>query len=137
VKPNVTLSTREKVYIGKDAKDKIDHIRNRLAYDELTLVAKSELATVIEELVRGQEDRFVSFFNNASAVTPRMHALELIPGIGKKYMWGILDQREKQKFKSYEDLQKRTGIPDPAKLLVRRILDELEKEEKYRLFTRP
>jgi len=62
--------------------------------------------------------------------------LELIPGIGKKYMWQILDEREKRPFKSFEDLQQRANTPNPAKLITKRILEELAGESKYRLFTR-
>jgi len=96
-----------------------------------------ELANVIERIVLNREKWFVNFFNVAQAVTPRMHALELIPGIGKKYMWQIIDEREKKPFESFEDLQKRVNIPSPSKLITKRILEELMNKSKYRLFTRP
>ncbi|NIW13904.1 MAG: DUF655 domain-containing protein, partial [Candidatus Thorarchaeota archaeon] len=63
-------------------------------------------------------------------------ALELIPGIGKKYMWQILDERDRKPFKNFEDLQQRANMPNPAKLLAKRILEELAGESKHRLFTR-
>ncbi|MEM3056603.1 MAG: DUF655 domain-containing protein, partial [Candidatus Bathyarchaeia archaeon] len=85
---------------------------------------------------RSQEKRFIDFFNTSQPITPRMHSMELIPGIGKKLMWQILEQREKEPFKSFEDLQKRINLPDPARLIARRILEELSKEEKYLIFTR-
>jgi len=66
-----------------------------------------------------------------------MHAMELIPGIGKKLMWQILEQRERQPFNGFEDLQERVNITDPVKLLARRVLKELSEEEKYMIFTRP
>ena len=65
-----------------------------------------------------------------------MHSLEFIPGIGKKYMWQIIDERERNPFKSFVDLQKRTNIPNPVKLVAKRILEELSEESKYRFFTR-
>jgi len=102
----------------------------------LTANAKMELPTAIEKIVLAREKDFVSFFNSAQAITPRMHALELIPGIGKKYMWQIINERERKPFESFEDLQKRANIPNPAKLLAKRILEELTGESKYRLFTR-
>ncbi len=136
VKNNVTLRTGERVYVGKDRRDKITYIIGRIGYDELTTNAKSELPSIIEKIVLSQEDRFVKFFNTAQAITPRMHVLELIPGIGKKYMWQIIDEREKAPFKSFNDLQSRVNIPSPAKLITKRILEELSGEDKYRLFTR-
>ena len=63
--------------------------------------------------------------------------MELIPGIGKRLMWQILDQRERVPFESFEDMQNRVNITDPVKLLARRVLKELSEDEKYTLFTRP
>ena len=135
-KEGTILKSSDRVYVGKDARDKITYIIGRIGYDELTSTAKMELATVIEKIVINREPWFVNFFNTAQAITPRMHALELIPGIGKKYMWQILDEREKSPFKSFEDLQQRANIPSPAKLVAKRILEELSGESKYRIFTR-
>lgn len=136
-KEGIVLKPSERVYVGKDARDKLTYIMGRIGYDELTSAAKMELPTAIEKIVINRETWFVNFFNTAQAITPRMHALELIPGIGKKYMWQILDERERNPYKSFEDLQKRANIPNPAKLLAKRILEELAGESKYRVFTRP
>jgi putative nucleotide binding protein len=136
VKPNVSLEIGERVFIGRDGRDKILYILGLIEYGDLTDVAKSELESVVENIVRINEKRFVEFFNSSTPVSPRMHALELIPGIGKKYMWIILRERESNPFKSFSDIQQRTGIPDPAKLIARRIVEEVSNPEvKYRLFT--
>lgn len=132
------VSPRERVYVGKEVfRDKISHIIGRIEYDDLTVAARSELPIVVEEIVMKDEKRFIEFFNTARAVTPRMHSLELIPGIGKKYTWTILDAREKGLFSSFQDVREKTEIPDPAKLIVKRILEELSQPSKYRLFVRP
>jgi putative nucleotide binding protein len=130
------LKTYDRVYVGKDAREKITYIIGRISYDELTGNAKMELPAVVEKMVINREKWFVIFFNTTQAITPRMHALELIPGIGKKYMWQILDEREKRPFQSFDDLQQRANMPNPAKLITKRILEELAGESKYRLFTR-
>jgi putative nucleotide binding protein len=135
---NATPDLGERLYIGKDlSREKIDHILGRITYQDLTALARTELPNVIETIVRHQEGRFISFFNNASAMTPRMHSLELLPGIGKKYMWTILRTRERKPFVSFQDVKDRTELHDPAKLLVKRVIEELSEESKYRLFTRP
>jgi putative nucleotide binding protein len=133
-----TVTQGERIYIGKDKpRDKIGHILGRISYDDLTPAAKAELSFVLEEAIRRNEARFVEFFNTSQAVTPRMHSLELIPGIGKKYAWAILDLREKKPFQSLQDVKDRAQLPDPVKLLSRRIMEELSEEQpKYRLFTR-
>ncbi len=136
VKDGVTLKTHDRVYVGKDNREEITYIIGRVRYDELTAAAKMELPSVVSRIVLNREQWFVNFFNTARAVTPRMHALELIPGIGKKYMWQVIGEREKKPFESFEDLQKRTEIPNPVKLITKRILEELAGESKYLLFTR-
>ncbi len=133
-----TLSPLEIIYVGKEKfRTKINHIIGRIEYDDLTSVARSELPIVVEEIVMKDQKRFLNFFNIARALTPRMHSLELIPGIGKKYTRTILDTREKRLFSSFQDVRKRTEIPDPTKLIVKRILEELSQFSKYRLFVRP
>lgn len=134
---NMDFTIRERIYIGRFGRTKIDHVLGRISYEDLTSTSKAELPGVIESIVRSQERRFIDFFNTSQPITPRMHSMELIPGIGKKLMWQILEQREKEPFKSFEDLQKRVNLPDPARLIARRILEELSKEEKYLIFTRP
>ncbi len=135
-KEGIVLKTYERVYVGKAAREEITYIIGRISYDELTTNAKMELPTAVEKIVVNRENWFVIFFNTAHAITPRMHALELVPGIGKKYMWQILDERERSPFQSFDDLQQRANMPNPAKLIAKRILEEMAGESKYRLFTR-
>ena len=136
VKEGVTLKSHDRVNVGKDFRDEITYIIGRIGYEDLTSTAKMELVTAVEKIVFIHESKFIKFFNTAQAITPRMHSLELIPGIGKKYMWQILDEREKSFFKSFEDLQQRVNISNPSKLVTKRILKELTGNSKYRLFTR-
>jgi putative nucleotide binding protein len=134
----IDITHGERVYVGKDRiRAKVGHIISRVSYDDLTVTAKSELPVVLEEIVAKHEDRYVHFFNNAQPVTPRMHSLELIPGIGKKYTRTILDLRDRRAFSSFKDVKDRVQVPDPVKLIAKRILEELSAEPKYRIFTRP
>ncbi|MDH5794845.1 MAG: DUF655 domain-containing protein [Candidatus Bathyarchaeota archaeon] len=136
VRPGSEIRPLDRVYVGKESREEIAYILGRIGYDELTGNARMELDRAIEKIVLDKEKWFVDFFNTAQPVTPRMHALELIPGIGKKYMWNILDGRDKKPFESFEDLQNRVNIPSPSKLITKRIIEELSGESKYRLFTR-
>jgi putative nucleotide binding protein len=65
--------------------------------------------------------------------------LELLPGIGKKIMWGIIDARKKGTFLSFKNLVERIkGIHAPEKLITNRVIDELKDDNiKYRIFTTP
>jgi putative nucleotide binding protein len=136
VKDGVMVKPHDHVYVGKEPREEITYIIGRIGYEELTAAAKMELSPVISTIVLSRERWFIDFFNTARAVTPRMHALELIPGIGKKYMWQVINERERQPFESYADLQKRTELPNPVKLITKRVLEELAGDSKYRLFTR-
>jgi len=136
VKEGVVLRSHDRVYVGKEAREEITYIIGRIGYEELTAAAKMELPAVISRIVLNREQWFVNFFNTAQAITPRMHALELLPGIGKKYMWQVINEREKKPFESFDDLQKRTELPNPVKLITKRILEELAGDSKYQLFTR-
>ena len=129
------LKPHEEVYIGEGKRDKIHHILGRINISKLTETAKAELNYVIEELVKKNEKRFVDFFNTAQPINIRMHQLELLPGIGKRHMQEILEEREKKPFENFEDIKQRVKlIPDPEKLIVKRILQELEGKEKHYLF---
>jgi putative nucleotide binding protein len=136
VKEGLMLKPNDRVYVGKEAREEVTYIIGRIGFDELTAAAKAELPSVISRIVLNREKWFVNFFNTARAITPRMHALELVPGIGKKYMWQLINERERRPFESFEDLQKRTELPNPVKLVTKRIMEELEGDSKYRLFTR-
>lgn len=137
VKLGVSIKPRERIYVGKGPyRDKVSRILGRIKYDDLTSTAKSELIFAIEDVVKNQEARFIECFNTMQAITPRMHALELIPGVGKKYMQSILRQRELKPFTTFDDLRDRANIPDPVKLVAKRILEELTETSKYRIFVR-
>jgi len=91
---------------------------------------------VVETLVKNNEKRFVEVFNTLQPVTPRLHALELIPGIGKTFMRQILEERSRRPFTSFEDLQQRTGLREPAKLVSKRIVEEITGGSRISLFIR-
>jgi putative nucleotide binding protein len=136
VKEGLILKPGDRVYVGKTSREEVTYIIGRINYEEFTASAKAELPMVITKIVTDREKWFVNFFNNARAITPRMHALELVPGIGKKYMWQVINERTRKPFESFDDLQKRTELPSPAKLITKRVMEELEGDSKYRLFTR-
>jgi len=105
-------------------------------YNRISSSAQSELESVIENIVTENEEKFVAYLNNAQPLTPRIHALELIPGIGKTYMKTMLEEREQKKFESYQDLQERVGFKEPIKHISERILDEITGESRMNLFVK-
>lgn len=134
--PNSTFEVGEKIYIGKEGRTKVLSVLGKMEYDKISSSAQTELDSVVEDIVTTNEEKFVTYLNNAQPLTPRIHALELIPGIGKTYMKTMLEEREKKKFESYQDLQERVGFKEPIKHISERILDEITGESRMNLFVK-
>ena len=135
VKDGLTIKAKDKLYIGDDKREEVKYIRGRIKYEELTVFAKDILEETITELVSRDEKRFVDLFNKASSLTTRMHSLELLQGVGKKHLWRIIEERKNKPFESFEDLHKRVEmLSDPKKMVIKRIITELEGTDRHRLF---
>lgn len=134
-KKEVFVRPYEEVYIGEGKRDKVHHINGKLVVDKLTQTAKSEVEFVITDMVTKREKEFVDFFNKAQPLSTRMHSLELLPGLGKKHMWEIIEERRGEPFKDFDDIKKRVKLlPNPKKLIIKRILNEVLGKEKHLLF---
>ena len=116
---NQDFEAGEKVKIGKEGREKIVSVLGKLTYDELSPEAKGSLPVVVEALVKENEPKYVAYFNDLQPLTPRLHGLELIPGIGKTFMKEIVGLREIQRFTSFDDVQKRVGRREPAKMIAK------------------
>jgi len=134
--PNSTFEIGEKIFIGKEGRTKVLSVLGKLDYDKISSSSQTELQTVVEKIVTQNESRFVEYLNNAQPLTPRIHALELIPGIGKTYMKIMIEERDKKKFESYKDLQDRVGFKEPIKHITERIMDEITGESRMNLFVK-
>ena len=131
----VTIQLKEEIYIGSGKRDKISYILGRLPKEKLTETAKIQLQDFIAKVINEQEQRFVEFFNKAEPINTRLHQLELLPGFGKKHMQAIIAERENKPFESFEDIKRRVkAIPDPKKVVEKRLLEELTEEVKYHIF---
>ena len=97
-KKGIFLQPMQEVYIGEGKRDEIHHIFGKIAYDKLTQTAQHELEFVILELVMKTQKRFVDFFNKCGPISTRRHQLELLPGIGKKHMWEVIEKRQEKPF---------------------------------------
>ena len=134
--PNSTFEIGEKIYIGKEGRTKVLSVLGKLDYEHISSSSQTELQGVVENIVTKNESKFVEYLNNAQPLTPRIHALELIPGIGKTYMKIMLEERDKKKFESYDDLQERVGFKEPIKHISDRIMDEITGESRMNLFVK-
>ena len=125
-KKDIHLQPYEEIYIGEGKRDKIHHILGKLAIEKLTSTAKSELQYVVKDIVKEDHKKYIEFFNTARPLTTRMHQLELLPGLGKRHMWEIIESRKEKLFESFEDIKSRVKLmPDPEKVIIKRILAEI------------
>lgn len=137
VPKSLNVEIGERIYIGSGEREKIERVKRRIGYPELTHGALNELPFVIEKLVKEREKEYIDFYNKSISITPKLHMLALLPGIGKKLMWEIIEEREKKPFENFADMAARIkALPHPDKMIRGRILQELEDQTvKYHLFT--
>ncbi len=138
-KQNAVFAVGDKIYIGMnlEMRTKIVSVRRRISYQELSSAAVNELPFVLESIVKEREPFFVDFFNKSQPINTRIHSMELLPGLGNKTMWNILDERKKAPFQSFKDLTDRVKtIHHPEKMIVARIIEEMgDRSGKYKMFT--
>ncbi len=135
-KKGVFLQPYEEVYVGEGKRDKIHHILGKIPIDRMTETAKTELDFVVRDLVEKNEKKFVNFFNTAGPINTRRHQLELLPGVGKKHMWEIIETRKDKEFESFEDIKKRIKLlPNPKNTIIKKIISDIKGEEKHKLFS--
>ncbi|MDO5826995.1 MAG: DUF655 domain-containing protein [Methanobrevibacter sp.] len=141
-KDGIDLEIHDKVYIGPGKRDKVNRVKGLLDFEKLTATSRIELEYAIKDIIKGKEEEYVKFFNEIDPLSIKLHKLELIPGIGKKHMNMILEEREKEPFKSFDDLKTRVPLlGDPVELLAKRVVLELDTtqvkrgKKKYYLFT--
>lgn len=107
----------------------------RVTSEKIPKGSEFALEDIVNKLIKEQEPKFVEFFNEAKPITTKLHQLKLLPGVGQKRMWTIIDTRKTQPFQNYSDIEERIGI-DPIPLISGRIMEELKGKERYPLFTR-
>lgn len=141
-KDHTELEIHENVYIGAAKRDKINRVKGKLDFENLTATSRIEIDHVIGEIIMTNKDKYIKWINEVGSLSTRLHKLELLPGIGKKHMWDIIEAREKEPFKSFEDLQKKVPLlTDPVASIAKKIKMELDTTQpkrgknKYRVFT--
>ncbi|MHA1820441.1 MAG: DUF655 domain-containing protein [Promethearchaeota archaeon] len=135
--PDKGVKIQEKIVITNTPDSKVGKVLRRLRYHDLTQTSKELLQSTIELHLEDDQQKYIDFINNAGSITTKRHTLSLIPGVGQKLMWSILNERENKPFESFEDLNKRVNIKSIKTLLAKRILNEIiDDEQKHYLFVR-
>ena len=70
---NSIFEIGEKIYIGKEGRTKVQSVLGKLDYENISSTAQNEVTSVVESIVKNNEQRFVDYVNNAQPLTPRKH----------------------------------------------------------------
>ena len=128
-KSNAPLQTvGSKIYMG------IDHSQREVVQDvlgfarirDLSNAASQELPLVIQQMIEESPDVFLQqFFNRAGNLSLKMHAFELLPGVGNKKALEMVASRGRVGWESFAQLDDDCNI-NAAELLARRFVSEIE-----------
>lgn len=131
-----TFEIGERIDVSRETRSKIDSVLGKLTYSRIPSNAKDEILGIVTDIVNNSEERFVKYINRAEPLTPRTHALEIIPGIGKQLLKTIVKERTSTPFVSYDDITERTGFKNPASRIVERIHDEITGVARMTIFVK-
>ncbi|MCL4400752.1 DUF655 domain-containing protein [Candidatus Parvarchaeota archaeon] len=136
LKKDVVVEAGKKVYIGENKREEIHHIIERITPDKLNSSGMDTLNSLIQKAVIDNEKKYIGIINTLGPINVRLHALELIPGMGKKMTQKLLEERKKKAFESYSELNERLQLSSNiARGVEGRIFEEMENKDKYKIFT--
>ena len=128
-KPNSGLqAVGARIFMG------IDHSKREVVQDilgfarirDLSNGASIELPIVIQQIIEDSPDVFVQqFFNRAGNLSLKMHAFELLSGVGSKKALEMVASRGRVGWESFAQLNEDCGI-NASELLAKRFVSEIE-----------
>ena len=128
-KPNSGLqAVGARIFMG------IDHSKREVVQDilgfarirDLSNGASTELPIIIQQIIEDSPDVFVQqFFNRAGNLSLKMHAFELLSGVGSKKALEMVASRGRVGWESFAQLNEDCGI-NAAELLAKRFVSEIE-----------
>lgn len=128
-KPNSGLQAiGARIFMG------IDHSKREVVQDilgfarirDLSNGASIELPIVIQQIIEDSPEVFVQqFFNRAGNLSLKMHAFELLSGVGSKKALEMVASRGRVGWESFAQLNEDCGI-NAAELLAKRFVSEIE-----------
>jgi putative nucleotide binding protein len=115
-----------RVYFGSDVNQRgaIAEPLGMTRYRDLSNMSKSNLSVVIAEIIADLPDAFLSFFNRAGNLSLKMHAFELLSGIGPSKAREMVGTRGRKGWKDIASLDSSCSI-DSATLLAERMTEEI------------
>tara|TARA_B100001113_G_scaffold154668_1_gene126469 strand:- start:169 stop:741 length:573 start_codon:yes stop_codon:yes gene_type:complete len=91
------------------------HLRHR----DLSSDSSSSLIDVIKESITNNPDQHLNFFNRANSISLKMHAFQLLPGVGKSTAQDWVKKRGPNGWFDLEDVSKKLDVDAPLLLAER------------------
>ncbi|MGY8701544.1 MAG: DUF655 domain-containing protein [Candidatus Poseidoniales archaeon] len=115
-----------RVYFGSDVnqREAIAEPLGITRYRDLSNMSKNNLSVIITEIIADLPDAFLSFFNRAGNLSLKMHAFELLSGIGPRKAREMVSARGRKGWKDIASLDSSCSI-DSATLLAERMAEEI------------
>tara|TARA_B100002052_G_scaffold88508_2_gene81418 strand:+ start:1535 stop:2131 length:597 start_codon:yes stop_codon:yes gene_type:complete len=117
-----------RIYMG------IDHSQREVVQDvlgfarirDLSNTASTELPIVIQQMIEDAPEVFIQqFFNRAGNLSLKMHAFELLSGVGNKKAMEMVASRGRVGWENFAQLNEDCNI-NAAELLAKRFVSEIE-----------
>ena len=128
-KQNVGLQTTgTRLYMGMDSSksEVVQEILGFARIRDLSNRASAELPVVIQQIINDSPDVFIQdFFNRAGNLSLKMHAFELLPGVGNKKAMEMVQKRGRAGWENFETLDSDCAI-NASELLAKRFVSEIE-----------
>ena len=118
----------DRLYMG------IDHSKREVIQDilgfarirDLSNAASIELPVVIQQIIEDSPDIFIQqFFNRAGNLSLKMHAFELLAGVGNKKALEMVASRGRSGWENFTQLNEDCNI-NAGELLAKRFVSEIE-----------
>ena len=91
---------------------------------DLSVIAQSELHGVVKGILSDNPEVCLSFYNRAGNLTLKMHAFQLLPGIGNSKAISMVETRGRTGWETIASLDEACQI-DAADLLANRLCQEI------------
>ena len=128
-KPDAALQTvGDRIYMGIDhaQRDVVQDVLGFARIRDLSNAASIELPIVIQQIIEDSPDVFIQqFFNRAGNLSLKMHAFELLPGVGNKKAMEMVASRGRVGWENFAQLNEDCNI-NAAELLAKRFVSEIE-----------
>ena len=118
----------DRIYMGIDhaQRDVVQDVLGFARIRDLSNAASIELPIVIQNIIEDSPDVFIQqFFNRAGNLSLKMHAFELLAGVGNKKAMEMVASRGRVGWENFTQLNEDCNI-NAAELLAKRFVSEIE-----------